>query len=109
MPTLKIKTLHCITTEDNMGNDECLLEVLGGGAQRSYSNNMNNGDTWELNDDVPFNNRVEVKLTDLDLGYWPDRHDNLGKHSINADPADNEKKTFKQDGAHYELTYSVVP
>ena len=61
MPTLRIKTLHCGITEDDFGNDETALRVSGN-RYHEWRNDMNNGQDWDLNADVPFSTRARVEV-----------------------------------------------
>ena len=107
MAFLYIKTLTCNETEDVTGPDECRLDVYSETGRRSYRKDMNNGDVWDINDEVPFRERVKVQLWDIDLGRWPDPHDRLGTVNIRATPVENATASFTDDGADYVLTYDV--
>lgn len=109
MATLYIKSLTCNETEDWSGSDECLLEVFTDAGRKTYRQDMNNGENWELNDQLPFTNRAKVKLWDLDIGRWPDYHDHLGTVIIRDTPVENSVASFTLDGADYVLTYDVLP
>jgi hypothetical protein len=109
MSTLFIKTLTCNETEDYGGSDECLLEVFTNAGRKTYRQDMNNGQVWEINDKLPFQDRAKIRLWDLDLGRWPDYHDHLGTSVIRSNPVENSTTTFTLDGADYVLTYDVLP
>jgi hypothetical protein len=106
---IKLLTLTCYETEDSTGSDEAVLKVFGTRYAEFYQS-MNNTQTWDLNIDVPFNQRVRLELWDRDLGHWPDYHDLLGIHYANAVQAGSGPKTavFSADDAYYVLTYEVV-
>jgi len=107
MAILFIKSLTCNETEDTFGSDECLLEVFTDAGRKTYRQDMNNGEVWEINDKLPFTERVKVRLWDLDLGRWPDYHDHLGTVVIRNNPVTNSSASFTLDGADYALTYDV--
>lgn len=111
MPVARLLTLDCAVTEDWTGADETLIKVFGARYQESYRP-MNNGETWDLNLDVPFftGSRIKVEVWDKDLGFWPDPDDLLGIHFINAAQTGQGQKqaVFNADGAYYTLTYEVV-
>lgn len=108
MTTLFIKTLTCNETEDWTGHDECMLEVFTNAGRKTYRQNMNNGEVWEINDKLPFQSRVKIRLWDLDLGRWPDYHDRLGTVVIRDTLVENSSASFTDDGADYVLTYDVL-
>lgn len=109
MPKIFIKTLTCNETEDWTGSDECLLEVFTNAGRKTYRQDMNNGEVWEINDTLAFTDRVKVRLWDLDLGRWPDYHDHLGTAIIRDTAVHNSQSSFTLDGADYVLTYDVTP
>jgi hypothetical protein len=109
MANLFMKTLLCNETEDFWGSDECFLEVFTDAGRKTYRQDLNNGESMEINDTLPFSNRAKIRLWDLDLGRWPDYHDLLGSVVITATPVQNSSATFTQDGADYVLTYDVQP
>jgi hypothetical protein len=69
MPVLRLISLHCHETEDYTGSDEIRLWVVGDRNQEYYRD-MNNGQTWDINDDVPFTGRARIEVWDLDAGRW---------------------------------------
>ena len=108
MAQLFIKSLTCNETEDWTGSDECLLEVFTDAGRKTYRQDMNNGEVWEINDTLPFTVRAKVRLWDLDLGRWPDYHDHLGTSIILDTPVENSSTSFNLDGADYVLTFDVT-
>lgn len=109
MAQLFIKSLTCHETEDCTGSDECFLEVFTSAGRKTYRQNMNNGEVWEINDTLPFTSRTKVRLWDLDLGRWPDYHDHLGTVVLRDVPVENSSAAFTLDGANYTLTFDVLP
>ncbi|HEY9753032.1 MAG TPA: hypothetical protein V6C46_08770 [Coleofasciculaceae cyanobacterium] len=107
MAILFIKSLTCNETEDTFGSDECLMEVFTNAGRKTYRQDMNNGEVFEINDELPFTARAKVKLWDLDLGRWPDYNDHLGTVVIRDTPVQNSSASFTLDGADYVLTYDV--
>ena len=108
MATLFIKSLTCNETEDWTGPDECLLEVFTDAGRKTYRQDMNNGEVWEINDQLRFTARAKVRLWDIDLGRWPDYHDHLGTVIIRDNLVENSQSSFTLDGADYVLTYDVL-
>jgi hypothetical protein len=94
MAQLFIKSLTCNETEDWTGSDECLLEVFTDAGRKTYRQDMNNGEVWEINDTPAFTVRARIRLWDLDLGRWPDYHDHLGTVVIRETPVQNSSATF---------------
>jgi hypothetical protein len=84
-----------------------LLEVFTDAGRKTYRHELNNGEVWEINDELPFSKRAKVRLWDLDLGRWPDYHDNLGTAVIRDTPVENSSASFTRDGADYDLTFDV--
>lgn len=108
MSIIFIKALTCNETEDLTGSDECLLEVFTDAGRKTYRQDLNNGEVWEINDKLPFRERVKVRLWDLDLGRWPDYHDHLGTVVIRDTPVENSVASFTLDGADYQLSFDVL-
>jgi hypothetical protein len=110
MPTAKITTLHCYVTEDDGRPDETVITIVGNRFEKFGPHSMNNQSDWEINVDMPFNRRCRVELWDIDLARWPDYHDKLGTHIINADQINQGPKDarFNAYGSDYRLTYEVV-
>jgi hypothetical protein len=99
-------SLRCNETEDTFGLDELKLVI---GATAFDLGSIEVGRTRDLQhlNGVPFRSSIQVELWDLDTGIF-DSDDILGRHTINfADEPKNEERTrtFKQDGANYELTF----
>lgn len=109
MPACRIKNVHCGVTEDDLGVDETELRVSGT-RYHSFRNNMNNGQDWPINFDVPFSTRCRIEVWDLDAGRWWDPHDRLGTHIVNAEQQGKGEQvaTFNNYGARYEVSYEVV-
>lgn len=110
MPTLKLLTLHCNRTEDDFGPDETVVTVSGSRYHKFGPRSMNNGHDWDVNAEIPFRTRARVEVWDEDLGRWPDYHDKLGTHMVNASQAGEGQKEarFNAYGSDYVLTYEVL-
>ncbi len=110
MPQLKLFSLVCHGTEDWTGADEAYLLLNG---QRIWGpESMNDNDVENLGNlpTYPFQNSVRIELYDQDTGGW-DNDDHLGTtyaRAIEAGIGEQERQ-FTGDGAHYTLTYSVMP
>lgn len=107
---MRIITLHCNQTEDDTGSDEIRLWVSGT-RSRDYYRDMNNGQTWDINDEVEFTTRARVEVWDQDAGRWWDPHDRLGTHVIPASMVGEGIKSaiFNAYGSNYDLQYEVIP
>ena len=68
-------------------------------------NSLNNGQKWDIGSSFNFNTQVEVKLWDED---WPDPDDFLGSVIIDTSLIDHATASFTQEGANYQLLYSVA-
>ena len=102
---VKLVSLDCIETEDTTGADELYLKIRG---KTVWSGNLNNGGDVDLAT-VPskeFYGQTNIDLYDDD---WPDADDWLGSNAVYATEAGQGDHTvsFKEDGAHYVLTYRV--
>lgn len=109
MSILRLISLKCNTTEDNAGSDEIRLWVAGN-RNHEYYRDMNDGQIWDINDDVSFTKRCRIEVWDLDAGRWWDPHDKLGVHLVTDSQEGQGQKsaTFDAYGANYELTYEIV-
>ncbi len=108
MPTIILTRLTCNQTEDNAGADEANLRIWADGAYQSLSRSMDNGDGWDLNVILTFEQRVKIQLYDLDNPGFPlyDDHDHLGTVTITPEQAAHPGNgTFNQDGADYEIEW----
>ncbi len=106
MAKVVLTELTCRETEDNAGADECELRIWADARFQSHRNNMNNGDVWDLNIPLEFNQRVKVQLWDLDNPGFPlyDDHDHLGTITIRPNQPEGSG-TFNLDGADYEIKW----
>jgi hypothetical protein len=98
--------LTCRESEDHTGPDESELRIWADEKYQSHRKDMNNGDVWNLDIHLEFQNRVEIQLWDLDNPGFPlyDDHDHLGTVKIHPDQP-NGSGTFNQDGADYEIRW----
>lgn len=111
MAILHFVNLHCNTTEDDTGSDECELRIwIDTASYQRFRKDLNNTEDWyELQGlEFPFNERIKIQLWDRDLGHWPDPDDKLGELIIQPEPIAYTKGRFNKHGADYELEYSVV-
>lgn len=108
MAVLHLVSLQCNETEDTWGEDECELRVFADGRIILLRQDMNNGDTWSIDEKIPFKNRTKIQLWDLDAPGWSDDHDWLGSIVVRAVPTELIEGTFNQDGADYVLSYQVL-
>jgi hypothetical protein len=103
---IRLLDLHCVTTEDNFGSDECELRVRADSNAFTLRSDLSNGQHWNLNLPLEFTQKVSVRLLDLDDPGFPifDDHDDLGSIEINPGQTSGSG-TFNKDGADYVLTW----
>lgn len=114
---LVLHELRCRQTEDWTGPDEINLELklLGGTIERHRGFQLNDGQTKRFErtypavaTGVPTGPLVTMRLTDEDLGHWPDHHDHLGEVVVPSQPVSRAEGRFDLDGADYRVVYSVT-
>jgi hypothetical protein len=109
MKQVTLESLHCTSTEDWTGADECRLEIYADGElEYTFRTDIDNGQTWPLNTSVLIERALDVRLFDEDGGLPGDDDDALGIVSIPAADTGRVSGAFTQDGAQYELTYEVI-
>lgn len=99
MPTIKLGSLKCLNTEDNIGGDHAYIKVEGktvwGPVRTMEEFDQNIGTSTK------FSGKVVVELWDEDDA---DGDDLLGQHTLSSGSGTIE---FTRDGAHYTLKYSI--
>jgi hypothetical protein len=107
MPTLRLKSLYCETTEDSAGPDEAYLIVNGKKVWGIQT--INDREPRPINKDVKFSTSAEIKLYDADTGVF-DKDDHLGTVTVSSKLAGQgeQQGKFIEDGANYTLYYDVV-
>ena len=109
MKQATLQSLSCQTTEDTTGADECRLEIYADGElEHALRADLNDGLDWSLETTVLFESEVAVRLFDEDGPLPGDGDDALGIVSIPAAETADAVGVFDQDGADYQLTYTVV-
>jgi hypothetical protein len=109
MKQVMLESLHCTSTEDLTGSDECRLEVYADGElEYSWRADLDDGWTWPLNTSVLIERELNLRLFDEDGPLPGDDDDALGVISIPAADTGRVVGRFNEDGAEYELTYQVV-
>jgi hypothetical protein len=109
MKQITLENLHCTTTEDKLGDDECRLEVYNDGELHfAYRRNLNNGDDWALNASLLFARGCLLRLFDEDGPFPGDDDDALGTAHIGSTDVQHAVVTFREDDVDYALTYSVI-
>ena len=104
MHEITLRTLECRESED-WGGDECLLDIEVDGRQQPYlRRNLDDGQTWILNQSYRFGDNVKITLWDEDS---PDADDRLGTVGIDASPTAGTTASFTGDDAEYHLAYVV--
>lgn len=111
MPTLKLESLVCNTTEDYTGDDEIYISVKG--KQVWGPTDMNTSPpghkTKSIDKEVKFTKKVRIDLWDEDTG-WGDDDDHLGRTYAYAEDAGKGELeyVFRGCGSNYRLTYQVM-
>jgi hypothetical protein len=109
MKQATLQSLHCESTEDWTGADECRLEIYADGElEHTFRADLDDGMDWPLNSSILFNTEVAVRLFDEDGSLPGDDDDALGIVSIPATVTADTVGVFDQDGADYRLTYTVI-
>ena len=103
----KLISLKALQTQDADGTDELVVSRAGGVIFERIS--MRKDEVFEFDDDrlLPFEQEVEVVLTEVDRGSQPQ---NLGTVTIRADEHNRGELTqqFRRAGARYDLAYKVI-
>ena len=105
MAILKLKSLHCIETEDNWGADDAYIKVNG--VLVWGPTKINDNQSHTLNVDVNFADNAAIELFDKDDA---DPDDHLGTNVAWAAHAGQGEKTvyFNADDCNYRLIYLVI-
>ncbi len=109
MPKLKLLSLQCHQTEDNLGPDEPYLVVNQNVVWGPTSMGSGQSTTLQVVDPIEFAGNVGVQLFDQDTGFL-DPDDLLGGISISGQQAGQGTRqgSFTGDGAIYTLNYEVL-
>jgi hypothetical protein len=106
---LRLISLYCSTTEDDLGEDEPYLLVNGVKVWGAENPGLNNGDTADLSavPVIDFGTRARVELFDEDS---PDDDDLLGRFYAGKSQVGQGELEYKfvEDDADYTLTYEVT-
>ncbi|MBK7820441.1 MAG: hypothetical protein IPJ61_05040 [Tessaracoccus sp.] len=109
MKQITLENLHCTTTEDWLGSDECRLEVYNDGELHfAYRHDLNDGEDWALGASLLFARTCVLRLFDEDGDFPGDDDDALGIVTIGAADVQHAVATFREDDADYTITYSVI-
>ena len=109
MKQITLEQLHCTTTEDLLGSDECRLEVYNDGELHfAYRHDLNNGENWAIVASLLFQHECRLRLFDEDGDFPGDDDDALGVVVIGPSEVSHATGRFTLDGADYTITYSVV-
>lgn len=98
---IALGTLHCVETEDYIGDDDVYLRVEG---EEVFDGKMNDGDEQKVGGEpIQFTGRVKVSLHEKDV----EGDDLLGEHLL--EPGRDEGiLEFSKDGAKYRLSYKTA-
>ncbi|KEI43094.1 hypothetical protein GU90_18385 [Saccharopolyspora rectivirgula] len=99
MAIIKLGTLYCYTTEDNIGGDHPYLKLDGEKVWGPVR--MTDGQSERIGATHGFSGSVVVELFEED-DLDPD--DLLGRHTLSEGSG---KVEFARDGAHYVLDYEI--
>jgi hypothetical protein len=109
MKQITLENLHCSSTEDWTGADECRLEVYNDGELHfAYRHDLNDDEDWALNASLLFARTCVLRLFDEDGDFPGDDDDALGVVTIGPDDVAHATARFTGDDADYTITYSVV-
>lgn len=109
MKQITLENLHCTSTEDWTGADECRLEVYNDGELHfAYRKDLNDDENWALNASLLFARTCVLRLFDEDGDFPGDDDDALGVVTIGPEDAAHATARFTGDDADYTITYSVV-
>jgi hypothetical protein len=104
----KLITLTALQTQDADGTDELVVSRRGGVIFERIS--LSREDEFAFDDDrlLPFDDRVEVVLTEVDAESQ--QHQDLGSVTITANEHNLGERTqlFQGAGALYDLRYKVI-
>ncbi len=106
MTNIILTELTCNETEDNLGSDECDLRIWADAHYYNRRKDMTNGEVWNLNLPLSFEQRVKIQLWDIDNPGFPlyDDHDHLGTVVIRSHELKGSAK-FNLDGADYDIEW----
>ena len=71
MTNIILTELTCNETEDNLGSDECDLRIWADAHYYNRRKDMTNGEVWNLNLPLSFEQRVKIQLWDIDNPGFP--------------------------------------
>jgi hypothetical protein len=109
MKQVMLENLHCTSTEDWTGADECRLEIYADGElEYSFRADLDDDWNWPLNTSVLIERELDVRLFDEDGDVPGDSDDALGIVRIPATDTGRVVGEFTEDDASYQLTYQVV-
>lgn len=109
MKQITLENLHCTSTEDWTGADECRLEVYNDGELHfAYRKDLNDDENWALNASLLFARTCVLRLFDEDGDFPGDDDDALGVVTIGPEDAAHATARFTRDDSDYTITYSVV-
>lgn len=104
---LVLMSLDCRVTEDWWWADTAVIRVNG--ENEWGPKDMKKGESIGVHRTIRFTNTAVVRLYDLDEGF--DEDDFLGQVRAKKSQAGagEQRASFRENGAHYVLTYKVVP
>lgn len=102
-----LQSLYCSATNDMVGADELILQVLADGNQvAQLTNSMRPDDTWSLGASYVFNDTLQVRLNE-DNTFLLTPNDFLGAVNVGISNVNSATGSFTLEQANYTLTYSV--
>ena len=104
MKQITLENLHCTSTEDWTGADECRLEVYNDGELHfAYRKDLNDDENWALNASLLFARTCVLRLFDEDGDFPGDDDDALGVVTIGPEDAAHATARFTGDDADYTI------
>lgn len=99
-----ITRLTCNKTEDWTGPDNCELRISYDDKYDSRRRDMNDGDVWDVNLAIEFQNQTKIELWDIDEPIPFDANDHLGTVVINQSQSQGSA-VFTKDNVDYRIDW----
>ena len=113
MRILRLLNLHCSKTDSNDNNirlGETFLTVDNGRFQGFGPESMVNGNDWNVNADIQFNEKAMITLYDYDLIRNLSTTKRVRTHIVEENEMSEGQKnvSFATNNANYVLTYKII-
>jgi hypothetical protein len=114
MRTLRLLNLHCNKTDnddiDNAKIYETILSVENGRFQEFGPESMTNGNDWNVNAEIQFNEKAIITLYDDDLIRNLSNIKHIRTHIVEEIEVHHgtKKVSFATKNANYVLSYEII-